>query len=87
MVPNCHYIEIKPDHSDLLGRIEYYNNHIDKAKQIIRNANEHVRQFRNKHREEMIRFLFLKNTLKRPGRRLSNRTTGITGRSSNRNHP
>jgi hypothetical protein len=70
MVPNCHYIEIKPDHSDLLGRIEYYNNHIDKAKQIIRNANGHVRQFRNKHREEMISLLVLEKYFEKTGQKI-----------------
>ena len=59
LIPNYHYIEIKPDYSDLLERIEYYNSHIDEAKAIIRHANEYVEQFRNKRREDSISLMVL----------------------------
>ena len=67
LIPNYHYIEIKPDYSDLLERIEYYNSHIDEAKQIIRNANEYTRQFRNKHREDLISLMVLEKYFEKTG--------------------
>ena len=59
LIPDYHYIEIKPDYSDLLERIEYYNTHIDEAKAIIKHANEYVEQFRNKRREDSISLMVL----------------------------
>ena len=62
-----HYIEIKPDYSDLIERIEYYNNHIDEANAIIKNANEYVRQFRNKKQEDLISLLVMKKYFEETG--------------------
>ncbi|MBR5275962.1 MAG: lipopolysaccharide biosynthesis protein [Bacteroidaceae bacterium] len=67
LIPNYHYIEIKPDYSDLLERIEYYNNHIDEAKEIIKHANEYVEQFRNKHRENLISLAVLAKYFEKTG--------------------
>lgn len=67
LIPNYHYIEIKPDYSDLLERIEYYDNHIDEAKEIIKHANEYVQQFRNKHREDLISLMVLAKYFERTG--------------------
>ena len=69
LIPNYHYIEIKPDYSDLLERIEYYNTHIDEAKQIIRNANEYTSQFRNRHREDLISLMVLEKYFDKTGQR------------------
>ena len=59
LIPDYHYIEIKPDYSDLIERIEYYNSHIDEAKEIIRHANEYAAQFRNKKRERLIQLMVM----------------------------
>ena len=67
LIPNVHYIEIKPDYSDLIERIEYYNNHIDEANAIIKNANEYVRQFRNKKQEDLISLLVMKKYFEETG--------------------
>ena len=67
LIPNFHYIEIKPDYSDLIERIEYYNNHIDEVKAIIKNANEYVRQFRNKKQEDLISLLVMKKYFEETG--------------------
>ncbi len=67
LIPNYHYIEIKPDYSDLIERVEYYNNHIDEAKEIIRHANEYVQQFRDKKREKQISLLVLQKYFEQTG--------------------
>lgn len=54
LTPNYHYIEIKPDFSDLEEKITYYNNHLDEARAIIQHAHEYVEPFKDKHREQLI---------------------------------
>ncbi|MFI3239755.1 MAG: glycosyl transferase family 90 [Bacteroidales bacterium] len=66
LIPNYHYIHIADDYSNLEERINYYINHPDEAKKIIRNANEYVNQFRNNHREHIISLLTLEKTLTSP---------------------
>lgn len=60
LIPNHHYVEIKPDYSDLIERVEYYIAHPEEAQRIIDNANEYVRQFWNDEREDIISLLVLK---------------------------
>lgn len=60
LIPNYHYIEIKPDFSDIAERIAYYNNHEDEAKAIVEHAHEWVRQFLDKKREEVISYLVMR---------------------------
>lgn len=52
--PGVHYIEIKPDFSDLMEKIEYYDNHPEEVREIVKNANEYVKQFADKKRERLI---------------------------------
>lgn len=59
LIPNHHYVEIKPDFSDLEERVRYYIDHPDEAQQIIENANAYVRQFWDKEREDLISLLVL----------------------------
>ncbi len=54
LIPNYHYIEIKPDFSDLKERLDYYNHHPEEAKQILTHAHAYVNQFRDKKREQLI---------------------------------
>jgi hypothetical protein len=58
--PDYHYIEIKPDFSDIEEKLQYYIDHPDKAQQIIDHAHEYIRQFRNPQREKLISLLVLK---------------------------
>lgn len=67
LIPNYHYIEIKPDYSDLIERIAYYDNHIEEAKEIIKHANEYVRQFRDEKREKLISLLVLQKYFEKTG--------------------
>lgn len=54
LLPNYHYIEVKPDFSDVEERVTYYNEHPEEAKEIIRHAHEYVAQFRDERREKLI---------------------------------
>lgn len=60
LIPNYHYIEVKPDFSDLSERLTYYLEHPDEAEAIIRHAHEFVAQFRDSKREKLISLLVLK---------------------------
>lgn len=67
LIPNYHYIEIKPDFSDLEERLNYYIEHIDEAQRIIEHANEYVAQFKNQEREHLISLLVLDKYFKMTG--------------------
>lgn len=54
LVPNYHYIEVKPDFSDVEERVTYYHEYPDEAREIIRHAHEYVEQFKDKRREKLI---------------------------------
>ena len=70
LIPNYHYIEIKPDFSDLIERITYYNNHPEEALAIIKHANEYTMQFRNKQREKLISLLVMDKYFKMTGQKI-----------------
>lgn len=59
LIPNYHYIEIKPDFSDLEERLNYYIAHPKEALEIIGHAHEYVEQFKNNKRERLIALLVL----------------------------
>lgn len=67
LIPNYHYIEIKPDYSDLLERTQYYTDHPEEAEAIIRHAHEYVEQFKNKKREKVISLMVLAKYFKMTG--------------------
>lgn len=54
LIPDYHYIEIKPDYSDLIEKLEYYIAHPEKAEAIIEHAHAYVDEFRDRERELMI---------------------------------
>lgn len=58
--PNYHYIECKPDFSDLEERLQYYIDHPEEAEAIIQHAHEYIDQFRDLEREKLISLLVLK---------------------------
>ncbi|HTG55567.1 MAG TPA: glycosyl transferase family 90 [Niabella sp.] len=59
LIPDQHYICIKDDYSDLEEKLDYYINHPQEAMEIIKNANEYVRQFQNAKQERIINLLVL----------------------------
>ena len=54
LIPNYHYVEIKPDYSDLEERLNYYIARPREAEQIIANAHAWIAQFGDKKREDLI---------------------------------
>ena len=54
LIPDYHYIEIKPDYSDLIEKLEYYIAHPEKAEAIIEHAHAYVDEFRDRERELLI---------------------------------
>ncbi|MGM0634484.1 MAG: glycosyl transferase family 90 [Bacteroidota bacterium] len=60
LIPNVHYVAIKPDFSDLEERLNYYIDHPEEAHKIIDNANQYVEQFKDEKREKIISLLVLK---------------------------
>lgn len=60
LIPNYHYIEVKPDFSDLEERLHYFIDHPEEAEAIIQHAHEFVAQFQDKSREELISLIVLK---------------------------
>ncbi len=67
LIPNYHYVLIKDDYSDLEEQLTYFIQNTDAALQIIKNANEYARQFRNKKREDLISLLVLEKYFYRTG--------------------
>jgi spore maturation protein CgeB len=63
LIPNVHYVEIKPDYSDLKQKMDYYIAHPDEAQKIIDNAHAYVEQFKNKRRERIISLLVMEKYL------------------------
>lgn len=63
LIPNYHYIECKPDYSDLEERLLYYIAHPAEAEAIVEHAHEYVAQFQNKKRERIISYLVLQRYL------------------------
>lgn len=59
LIPNYHYIEVQPDFSDLLERIDYYNEHPDEAEAIVRHAHDFCQQFKDKRRERLISLMVM----------------------------
>lgn len=54
LIPDFHYIEIKPDYSDLIEKTRYFATHKAESEAIIRNAHEWVDRFRNKSLEYAV---------------------------------
>ncbi|WP_426789753.1 glycosyl transferase family 90 [Sphingobacterium sp. WOUb80] len=54
LIPDHHFICIKEDYSDLEEKLNYFINHEDAAKCIVKNAHEYVAQFKNKKLEDLI---------------------------------
>lgn len=59
LIPNYHYVEIASDYHDLIERINYYEQHPEEAKAIVKHAHEWIEQFRNSKREKLISLMVL----------------------------
>lgn len=67
LVPNYHYVEIKPDYSDLEERMRHYIDHPEEAEAILTHAHAYVEQFRDRERERIISLLVLQKYFERTG--------------------
>ena len=67
LVPNVHYIEIRPDYADLEDRLAYYNEHPEELDAIRNAAHQWVDRFRNQKREKLISLLVLQNYFRATG--------------------
>ncbi len=59
LIPNYHYIEVRPDFSDLLERIDYYNEHPAEAEAIVRHAHDYCHQFQSRRRERLVSLMVM----------------------------
>lgn len=55
-----HFIEVKPDFSDLEEKIDYYLTHENEAQEIQRNAFHHTLKFFDRKSEYKLNLLILK---------------------------
>lgn len=60
LIPGYHYIEVRPDFSDLMERLDYYSSHPDEAEAIVKHAHEFVAQFADARREKIVSMLVLR---------------------------
>lgn len=67
LIPNVHYVEILPDYSNLIEKMDYYITHPAEAEDIIANAHTHVAQFQNKRLELVTQLLAAKKYFKQTG--------------------
>lgn len=63
LIPNSHYLEVKPDFSDLEDLVHWGNDNPHKCEEIIHNANQHMKQFEDKEREDEIQKQVIEKTL------------------------
>ncbi len=59
LVAGKHYIGIKDDFSDLEEQLNFYIAHPEEALAISKNANEYIRQFKNKKQEDLVSLMVL----------------------------
>lgn len=64
LVGGVHYVEIRPDFSDLEEKMDHYSNHLDELRTIVDNANRYVAQFRDSRRERYIALLVMQKYFK-----------------------
>ena len=64
LIPNFHYVLLKDDFSDLQEKLKWCNNNQDKCKEIIKNANNFMKQFSNDELEKKLEIDVLNNYFK-----------------------
>ncbi|MCD7970402.1 MAG: glycosyltransferase family 90 protein [Alistipes sp.] len=69
LIADYHYIEVKPDFSDLEEKLNYYIEHPDQALQIIENAHRYIDQFRDEKREKLISLMVLDKYFRMTGQK------------------
>jgi len=67
LAPGFHYVLLKDDFSDLEEQMDHYLSCPDEAREIIRNANRHVDQFRDRELERLVSLLVLEKYFEMSG--------------------
>ena len=67
LIPDYHYVEIKPDYSDLIEKMQYYIDRPEEAEAIIRHAHEYVDRFRNRRIEKLTQLCVLQKYFRNTG--------------------
>ncbi len=67
LVPEEHYIEIRPDYADLEEKLRHYIAHPAEAERISANAHAHVKQFLDPRRELLTSLLVLQKYFRLTG--------------------
>ena len=57
LIPDFHYVEINEDLEDVVSKIEYFTEHPQEAKVIVRNFQSHFCQFLESNGELLISLL------------------------------
>lgn len=67
LVAGQHYVELRDDLADMLEKCEHYRTHPEEAESIIANAQAHMRQFLDPHRELLLGLLVMDGYFRRSG--------------------
>lgn len=67
LVPDYHYVAIRPDYADLEERMHHYSTHPEEAEAIVSHAHAYIDQFRDRRRERLISLLVLRSYFERTG--------------------
>lgn len=59
LIPDFHYIEIKPDFTDLIEKLNHFIAHPEKCEQIIQNAHNYIKQFQYPAKERLIHLMVI----------------------------
>lgn len=54
LMAGVHYVKLDDDYKNLEAQLNFYENHPEIAKKIIKNANEFISQFQNKNLEDLL---------------------------------
>lgn len=65
LIPGYHYVLVKDDFSDLVEKYEWMMSHMEECQQIVKNANQYMKQFSDIEREERIELDVVKRYLKK----------------------
>ena len=69
LVPDYHYVAIKPDYSDLEEKLNYYIQHPEKAEEIIQHAHDYIKPYRNNRLNKLISLLVIDKYFEKTGQK------------------
>ncbi len=69
LIPDYHYVAIKPDYSDLEEKLNYYIQHPEKAEEIIQHAHDYIKPYRNNRLNKLISLLVIDKYFEKTGQK------------------